>query len=111
MPSSPPLNVTAKALSSTVAKLQWQPPNAENKNGVIREYSVVKVTLPSGDLEELITHETYLDFHRLQPYTNYFFVIAARTIALGPFSKQTFLSMPEASKTFQKLLLRLSTGM
>ena len=104
MPSSPPLNVTAKALSSTVAKLMWQAPNAESRNGMIREYSVVKVTLPSGDLEELITNETYLDFHRLRPYTNYFFVVAARTVSLGPFSNQTFLSMPEASKTFRNRL-------
>ena len=98
MPSSPPIDVTARASSPTEANLAWKPPVVEDRNGHIREYAVIRVAIPSGELFEFKTNSTQLDFRNLQPYGNYFFIVAAKTISLGPFSAQIFLNMPEASK-------------
>ena len=95
-PSSPPLNVTAEALSPTVAKFTWQPPDLDSRNGRIREYSIILVTLPQGNLHQLMTINSELVLDNLHPYTEYFVVIAARTISIGPFSPQVFVNTPEA---------------
>ena len=97
-PSSPPLNVTTEVLSPTVARLTWQPPDPENRNGRIREYSIVRVTLPIGILHQLMTSSTEMVLDDLHPYTVYFVVIAARTVSLGPFSHQVFFNTPEAGR-------------
>lgn len=99
-PSAPPQNVMATALSSTSAKLFWLPPTSDQQNGIIREYSVIKVTLPSGHLEELTATEAEIVIDHLQPYTPYIFVVAAKTVALGPFSDQVKLEMPEESRHY-----------
>ena len=99
-PSSPPQNVTAIAVSSTLAELFWLPPPSEHQNGIIHEYSVIKVTLPSGHLEELTAVDATISFDGLHPYTPYIFVVAAKTVALGPFSDQVKLEMPEESRSY-----------
>jgi hypothetical protein len=96
-PSSPPLNVSAEPISPTVAQLTWQPPDPENRNGRVREYSIIRVTLPTGDLHELMTSNSEMVLEDLHPYTNYFVIIAAKTVYLGPFSPQEFINMPEAA--------------
>lgn len=99
-PSSSPQNVTAVAVSSTLAKLSWLPPSSEHQNGIIREYSVIKVTLPSGHLEEHTATDAIISFGDLHPYTPYIFVVAAKTVALGPFSDRVKLEMPEESRSY-----------
>lgn len=108
MPSSYPLNVTAVAMSPTVAKLTWQPPAPEHRNGRVHEYSIIRVTLPNGDLQELKTDKMEIVFKGLRPYTSYFFIIAAKTVSFGPFSPQEFLTMPEAGEHLITLNLSLS---
>ena len=95
-PSSPPLNVTAEALTPTVARFTWQPPDLENRNGRIRKYSIILVTLSTGDFHQLVTINSELVLDNLHPYTDHFVVIAARTISIGPFSPQVFVNTPEA---------------
>ena len=90
--------MSADAIPPTTAKLTWQPPDPENRNGHVREYSIIRVTLPNGDLHQLKTNQMNMVLKDLHPYTNYFFIIAAKTVSLGPFSPQVFLNMPEAGK-------------
>ena len=90
----------AVAISPTVANLSWQPPALENRNGLIREYSIIRVTLPIEDLHHFWTNALHMLFTDLHPYTNYFFVVAAKTVSLGPFSQQVFLDMPESGESY-----------
>ena len=98
VPSAPPLSVVVEALSPTVAKLTWKPPAPEHRNGRVREYSVIRVTLPSGDLQELKINQREIVFNDLHPYTTYFFLVAAKTVSLGPFSPQVFVNMPQTGE-------------
>ena len=103
-PSSPPVNVTAEAISPTLAKLTWEPPDPEHRNGRVQEYAIIRVILHSGELQELVSSNTEMVLEDLHPYTKYFFLVAARTVSLGPFSLQEFLHMPEAGEKACKIL-------
>ena len=100
--------MSAEPISPTVATLTWQPPDPENRNGRVRGYSIIRVTLPTGDLHQLMTNNSEMVLEDLHPYTNYFVVIAAKTVSLGPFSPQEFINMPEAGEMITIIIIRFS---
>ena len=82
--------------------MQWDPPPFEDRNGIIRTYTIVMIELDTGRVIESDTNNSSLLFNNLHPFNTYRFVIAARTIGLGPFSSPVTFQMPEASKSIDK---------
>ncbi len=56
------------------------------------------IELETGSVVQTETEDTTMLFNGLHPFNTYRFVIAARTIGLGPFSAPITFQMPEASK-------------
>ena len=76
-------------LMSRSLMLQWNPPNYEARNGIIRKY-LVNVT---GKFEDLLldsivleTHNTTLLVSDLHPNNHYIISVTAFTISEGPFT-------------------------
>ena len=97
-PSGPPLNITAQASSARTLSITWNPPAAEDRNGIILSY-IVNIT----DMEEtreqmqLTSVSQSLNVRRLMPFTTYLCNVAASTaIGTGPFSAVTTVQTLEA---------------
>ena len=98
VPTDAPHNISITALDTTVAMMQWDPPPFEHHNGIIQAYTIVMIELDTGTVIEREAETSPSLFDNLHPFNRYRFVIAARTIGLGPFSGPVTLQMPEASK-------------
>lgn len=96
VPSFVPLNVDAESLNATHALLSWDPPPPEHQNGVIEQYHItIKVTETGELLQRFSTYNSTV-IGQLHPFYTYMFSVAAQTVAVGPFSSQITLKMPEA---------------
>lgn len=85
-------------MNGTTAWLTWDPPPPEHRNGIISGYSVrvANINPSTAAFNELSTDQTAIAVGGLHPFYTYSFTIAARTIAIGPFSSSVQLQMPEA---------------
>ena len=88
VPSGPPTNIVATALTSNSISLSWDLPLSEERNGAITGY-IINIT--NLDTEMIQQHVTGLvsdiTISNLNPFTVYVTTIAARTaIGVGPFS-------------------------
>ena len=95
-PGGAPQSVTAEAVSPTVFTLTWQPPLAEDVNGVVRRYTVNVTELESGGVEQYFTTELNITVESRHPFYRYRYTVAAETVGLGPFSDPNVIHMPEA---------------
>ena len=113
-PSAAPEEILVSIVSSTVLQIEWDPPRFEDRNGIIREY-IINITeintgnswqqargngTETGDFwHQTVGNNTVTTFiDSLHPFYLYSFSIAARTIALGPFSASVIVEMPEDGK-------------
>ena len=96
VPSGFPQTFVAQSTSSPSPVLTWDPPNAEDQNGVIIEYTINVTAVETGE-EFLLTSDTTMStVTTLRPFTTYLCIIAASTsIGLGPFSTVFTLRTPE----------------
>ena len=79
----------------------WDPPLADERNGLITEYVLNVTEADSGDIFQLLSPTTMLVVDILQPFTTYYFIIAASTVVgHGPFSTIVTLQMPEDGKKY-----------
>ena len=86
VPSGPPTNFSVTTLSSTSVQLTWQPPRAEERNGIIRQYTI-RVEPSTGEAYSITTaDEGSFVVSTLRPYTLYMFSVAAITIGEGPYT-------------------------
>lgn len=96
VPSGYPQNFEANATTSRSAVLKWDPPAADEQNGLITEYVLNVTEADSGETFQLFLPTTMLLTDVLQPFTTYYFIIAASTVVgRGPFSTVVTLQMPE----------------
>lgn len=87
VPSGPPRNITGQPLSSESISLIWDPPPAEEHNGVIIGYVISITTVPTGEILQFFSAVPSLTIPLLQPFTTYSCIIAANTsVGSGPFS-------------------------
>ena len=87
VPSGYPQNVEATAVSSRMSTLSWDPPNYEDRNGVIIGYVINVTNTRRSDTLQYTSNTTSLTLSMLSPYTTYYCIVAARTSAgTGPFS-------------------------
>ena len=99
-PTAPPQNVSYGGRTNVSITLTWNPPPFNHQNGQIQSYSII-VTYPLSGLQKLLsTNSSYTNFTigGLQPYSNYFFSIAAETISLGPYSDTVNISTVEGGE-------------
>lgn len=76
--------------------LTWQPPLAEDRNGIIRSHTINITELETGSLEQYFTPNLNLTVISRHPFYRYRYTVAAETISLGPFSDPSIIHMPEA---------------
>ena len=86
-PTSPPLNLSPVASTSTSVTLSWAPPPTQYQNGVIMGYTLQVFNSQQGLLRETNTSSNGSTVDSLRPYTTYLFRVAAMTVAgRGPYS-------------------------
>jgi receptor-type tyrosine-protein phosphatase Q len=96
VPSGYPQSFSAIATSSRSAVLTWDPPNAEERNGIVVEYIINVSAVETGENFQLTSTTTSITVASLRPYTTYRCIIAASTsVGIGPFSTVFTLVTPE----------------
>ena len=58
VPSGPPQGLTATPTNARTLVLTWRPPAEENRNGLIRGYTVNVTGVLSGQTQQFETEET-----------------------------------------------------
>ena len=87
-------------MDSTSARVSWQPPPFEDRNGIISGYHVrvIGLNTPNNDVLPPV-NATMLLVEGLHPFYAYRFSVAAVTVAIGPFSTAVTQKLPEGSKS------------
>ena len=96
VPSGPPQSISAEPTDPSRLILRWQPPLSEERNGIVRFYIINITELESGAVEQHVSFHQTITISSLHPYLVYRYLVAAQTIALGPFSEPALVQMPEA---------------
>ena len=104
VPSAPPLNVSAEVLSSTVINFFWQPPLAQELNGILQNYNVIVEEVPTGREWIYASNGTDLLVTSLHPYYNYSCRVSANTIGIGPYSSPITATTNEAGDDYVAML-------
>ena len=87
VPSGYPQNIETRAVSSRMSTLSWDPPNYEDRNGVIIGYVINVTNTRRSETLQYTSNTTTLTLSTLSPYTTYYCIVAARTsVGTGPFS-------------------------
>lgn len=92
----------ARALNSTALQLTWLIPLTEDRNGVIRRYSVSLTEKERGIQLQQVTTATTLVLTSLHPHYTYNLTVAAETVALGPYSEPVTVQLPEDGECMGK---------
>ena len=96
VPNGYPQNFMGTADTSRSAVLVWNPPPAEEQNGIIVNYVINVTEADSGVTFQLFSRNTSVSVNSLLPFTSYNFLIAASTsVGVGPFSRLLTLQTPE----------------
>ena len=84
--------------------LSWTSLPTEDRNGVIREYYV---NITEVDTEQLLTYTTtnlFIVVGSLHPFYTYQCRVSAFTVATGPFSNASVVSLPEDGENYSMVL-------
>ena len=104
-PISSPLNVIVTVVSSVAISVTWEPPLAQNQNGIIVSY-IIQLYDTLNDqttLYEREGHHSQLVIDTLHPYYVYDVSMAAATVELGPFSAtQSVQTFQDSQYTLQQ---------
>ena len=93
-PSGPPTAINVSSLSSTSLFISWSPPLPAQSNGVIQYYIVNVSVAESQEKLQFETSSTTLTLNDLQPFYSHTVIVAAVTVAPGPFSNEYNLALP-----------------
>ena len=95
-PTGPPLNVDATPVNSTSVTMSWNPPAAENQNGVITGYVINLTTVGSEGISQNSSSSDNITIGSLHPFTTYTFTVAAQTsVGTGPYTTSSTVMTPE----------------
>ena len=96
-PSSAAQNTSVDSITATSIHLSWEPPEDDQKNGIIWRYVIRVVPINGGTTIYLNSTETSATVTSLRPYTLYDCSIAAETrVGRGPFSSAIIVRTEEA---------------
>ena len=86
-------------MSSRMSTLSWDPPNYEDRNGVIIGYVINVTNTRRSETLQYTSNTTALTLSTLSPYTTYHYIVAAQTsVGTGPFSAVITLLTPQDGK-------------
>ena len=106
--SGPPLNLMANVVDSKTVTLSWDPPLEENRNGIIRSYTVHVTDKLMNENTTYSSDTTNITLTSLRPYSVYLFAVAADTTSFpGPYSSPFLFQMPEAGTHAWVLFLQV----
>ena len=97
-PNTSPYVTSISAITPTSFALEWDPPNPEDQNGIIRLYQLRVVELETGNMFNVTSNETSLSLKDLHPAYTYQCSIAALTVAFGPPSESFNVTTDEDGK-------------
>lgn len=101
VPSGPPINVSVFSLSSTSINVSWMPPLKNQQNGIIQYYVLRLVEGNQYKRKEVNgSNMGYTIVNELHPFYTYKVSVAAFTIAMGPFSNYTEVTLPQDGKLY-----------
>ena len=98
-PSTSPQSIFLDSVNSTSINTTWEPPLVPEQNGVIREYRINLTETNTGTVLHFKSLEPFQMFTDLHPYYTYEIVVAAVTVAVGPYSIPVQITTPEDSKS------------
>ena len=98
VPRAPPLNVSGSVVNSSTIMLNWNPPDVDDQNGIVRYYVVNVTELQTGNIFQFTANATSLTVTSLHPAYTYEITVSAATIGPGPFSPTLSLQTDEAGK-------------
>ena len=83
-PSGPPTNFNATVIDSRSILLSWDPPVADQRNGILRHYFVSLVSDAGIETRNITASQRSLTVTGLRPYTEYSCTVRAGTVRTGP---------------------------
>ena len=94
------MNITVTVVSSVAISVTWEPPLAQDQNGIITSYIIQLYDTVNGQttLYEREGHHSQLVIDVLHPYYVYDVSMAAKTVELGPFSASQSVQTFQDSK-------------
>ena len=98
MPRAPPLNVGGSVVNYSTIVLNWNPPDIDDQNGIVRYYVVNVTELQTGNMFQFTANATSLTITSLHPAYTYKITVSAATIRPGPFSPTLTLQTDEAGR-------------
>ena len=98
-PTSSPTRPEINSFDSTSVRLSWQPPPFEETNGIIRYYTILVTELDTGDAFEVISNKTNTTIGSLHPFYTHTFKVRAETVAPGPYSSESSVTLEEEGNT------------
>ena len=85
VPGGPPSNTTGMTLNSTHVYLTWDPPPADQINGIIQGYRINITELDTGEMSQYTAEDTEASIGPLHPHYNYnFSIVAFTSVGHGP---------------------------
>lgn len=104
VPTAAPQMLSGFPLTSTLLRLTWSPPPAEDVNGVITFYLVEVTEVISNTLWTFHAVQTSINVGPLHPYYNYQCRVTAFTIGTGPFTSFFYVTTGETCKCYNLLV-------
>lgn len=89
------MDVVLNATDSHTLSISWHPPIAEQRNGIIRGYTVTLIEVDTGVTTVISSNSTQVVLQDLHPFFTYNCTVAASTVLMGPFSNTVKITMPE----------------
>ena len=97
-PSTSPRSIRLASVNSTTINSTWEPPPVPEQNGAIKEYRINLTETNTGTVLHFSSLEPFKLFTELHHYYTYEVVVAAVTVAVGPYSMPVQITTPEDSK-------------
>lgn len=97
-PGAPPVNLSYANLTSSSLSLSWEPPTAEEHNGIIRRYIIGVTEEETGNQFNFSSPATATMIQQLHPNYRYSFRVSAVTVSPGPSSHPLTVQMLEDGK-------------
>ena len=94
-PSSPPRLLVITAMNSHSINISWSPPPMDKVNGIIQYYFLNITVIETSQTLYLQTSDTSVSLNDVHPHYTYTVVVAAVTIAIGPFSTEQSITTPQ----------------
>ena len=104
-PSAPPQNLSGFAVDHTSISLSWSPPPVHLQNGNITHYEINITERETGLVFQYTTTNTSIVISSLHPDYIYDCIVAAFTVALGPYSVSMSVRVLMAGEIGQVLCL------